>query len=169
MSQTFFKKELVLNQFIVRGNPVQFEQISKDTGILVLDEGSDLAGELKDAASKRRGGIVVITKDEYDELKKNADFSPSAPRSKQVLRVFQPAAKSDATVRPASEKQSSTPAAPPAPKPEVRQTGDLLRIVTKLQEAPREPAAPFKPATAKKGGRPKKTASVEQTTETAAT
>jgi hypothetical protein len=155
----YFKKELASNSFFLPdGNPVQFELVSGDTGIAVLDTDKDagLIAALKDAATKRRGGIVVIDQAEYDDLKKNLLSDQSGRRPREILRVFQAQQAKSATARPASEKNN-----PPQPVSEVKSvdttaaaSGDILRVLSTLSNAPRIPPQPFKPATAPvKGGK----------------
>lgn len=79
----FYKKELFSNRLALpNGRAVKFEQVGDtDTGVLGTTD-AGLIIELDKAASDGRGGVIVITQQQYDELKKN----PPAGRSR--LRSF---------------------------------------------------------------------------------
>jgi hypothetical protein len=106
----FYQKEMCSNPVMgLDGkSPVQFECFPSDTGVLALDEGRDagLIAHLDDFASKRKGGIVKISQEDFDQIKKNRGGSPTfvAP-SREYLRVMK---------APSLFKKPENPASPAA-------------------------------------------------------
>lgn len=82
----YFKKENARNPvFGANKQAIRFEQIGGDTGVIALDElkpedAPNLA-VLDGLADKRVGGVVRISAEIYDSLKKNAASTPSPQRS----------------------------------------------------------------------------------------
>lgn len=85
----FFKKELLSNRLTLpNGRAVKFEQVGdSDTGVLATSD-TLLATELDNAAAAGRGGVIVITEEQFQELKKNppAGRSRTSSFSAQSLR-----------------------------------------------------------------------------------
>lgn len=81
-SPKFYKKELVSNRLALpNGRAVQFEQIGDtDTGVLATTD-SFLVTELDKAVAAGRGGVIQITAEQYQELKKNPPVRRSQLRS----------------------------------------------------------------------------------------
>jgi hypothetical protein len=82
----YFKKENVRNLVYVDGkNPIGFENLPGDTGVRALDESKPedqaVLKSLNDYADKRMGGVVRISAEIYESLKKNAASAPSQPAS----------------------------------------------------------------------------------------
>lgn len=94
MPTKYFRKELCSNQFFVSGQRVQFECFPSNVGIIALDEEKDaeLIKALSEAASKRKGGIVVIDEPTYEDTKKNRGGSrvSAAFRKGTALRALRP-------------------------------------------------------------------------------
>ena len=72
--KAFFSKELVSNQFMIGGAPVQFEILDGNEGVISLDTSSPLFAALNLAASEHRGGIVRITEEMYAQKKTAQPF-----------------------------------------------------------------------------------------------
>lgn len=85
----FYKKELVSNRLALpNGRAVAFEQIGgTDSGVLATTD-PGLIAELDKAVAARRGGVVSITEQQYQDLKKNlhAGRSPIRSLDAQSLR-----------------------------------------------------------------------------------
>jgi hypothetical protein len=68
----WFKKEILSNSYFVDNNPVHFDALASDTGILQTDDPKLIAAQA-----------------EYDGLKKNRESNPFKPASRQEIRLFQ--------------------------------------------------------------------------------
>jgi hypothetical protein len=92
MSKVFFVKELLTNAYLVGGKAVPFIALHNNRGIIELDTETDavLATALSEAASKSKGGIVRVTAEQAEEVKKNSPpLNPSEPQKpKDVLRIM---------------------------------------------------------------------------------
>jgi len=79
----YFKKESLRNQVFVGKTPIIFQPVGHDTGIAVLDETKDAATikVLEILADQRAGGIVRISAEIVEGLKKNEALTPSPRRS----------------------------------------------------------------------------------------
>lgn len=78
----FYKKELISNRLALpNGRSVAFEQVgNSETGILATED-AGLIGELDKAVAGQRGGVTVISAEQYQELKKNPPGGRSRGRS----------------------------------------------------------------------------------------
>lgn len=78
----FYKKELVSNRLsLPNGRAVKFDQIGEtDTGVLATTD-TGLSAELDKAVAAKRGGVVEITEQQFQELKKNPPAGRSRIRS----------------------------------------------------------------------------------------
>jgi len=88
MAEKYFKKELARNKVRTSsGDVIQFEILPGDTGVIKLDDAADAAliAELGAMADKRISGVVRISAEIYESLKKN-EFSNPSPRSSSILR-----------------------------------------------------------------------------------
>src|SRR5580698_4544059 len=140
----YFKKENLRNP--VYGpdkKAVQFEPVAGETGVIVLDEAksADLIKLLQEHADKRRLGVVRVSAEIYDTLKKNAVSHPS--RKPSVLNQMRVAPSplnfnerlNPAVARPA-EAGRNTPIrvmeepGPPSSIAAFRQTGIRSRSVS---------------------------------------
>lgn len=104
----YFKKESLRNPvFGLDKKAVQFEAVPGDTGVIALDESKDgdLIRVLTEHADGRRGGVVRISAEIYDNLKKNAALMP-LPKPSLLNQIR-------TSPSPASFN-ASPPAAPPA-------------------------------------------------------
>ncbi len=71
MPSKYFHKTNIRNKLSFEDKPIDFDPIPGDEGLLKLDADNEIAGILAKAAELGRGGVRVITKAEYDDLKKN--------------------------------------------------------------------------------------------------
>src|SRR5688572_26446787 len=86
----FYKKELISNRLALpNGKGVKFEQVGgSETGVIATqDEG--LIAELNKAATAGRGGVIEITEQQYQELKKNPPVGRSRMRSLNAQSIRQ--------------------------------------------------------------------------------
>lgn len=158
----YFRKEIASTQFFVKGRAVDFELLDGNRGVGRFDPAKDaeLIAGMNEAAAKHRGGIVKITAQEYEDLKKNHPYSPSSSNSGRnaPLRVMPSPPKPKgfghqaAGVAGAAETASPPPAVPattppppapesstspnPEPKPPPKRFQPAVRRVT------RKPASP---------------------------
>lgn len=111
----YFKKELVSSPLkLPNGFRVLFTEVADDIGVLATDDGY-LIGELNNAIKRRVGGVVAISSDEYEELKKNQPGLPLPPpwverHSQHLAAARQPAHESHVV-----EDSRPLPPAPPPP------------------------------------------------------
>lgn len=85
----YYKKELLSNRLALpNGKGVQFEPVGTDTGVIATED-PGLSAELDKAAAAGRGGVVEITEQIYQELKKNPPVVPSRMRSLNAQSIRQ--------------------------------------------------------------------------------
>lgn len=168
MPTIYFKKELISRRFIVAGAPVPFEALSGNSGVIALDSENDsaLVAALTEAANNQRGGIVSISHQEYDDLKKSRPLTKLrrvSDRREETLRTIQ-----------SVPSKPKSPANPAAINPPVGQPAESFltaqRTVTPVISKPSPPDAPpaadavagtpdapkpFRPTTARRGRPPK--------------
>jgi hypothetical protein len=86
----YFKKTMVNMAFFVNKQPVHFEVLGQNTGVIKLDPDKDegIIIGLQAAAGAHRGGIQQIDAELYAELKKNLPFVPSVPKSQPSIRLW---------------------------------------------------------------------------------
>ena len=76
----YFRKEILSNRIVLKTRNPQWESVGNDEGILATDS-DELVAELGVMADVGRGGVIRITAEEYEELKKKpASPSPQRPR-----------------------------------------------------------------------------------------
>lgn len=83
MGLRYFKKENLRVKYFPNGMAVNFQPVDQNTGVIQLDETNDalLIAGLDAAADRRIGGIVRISAEIFDSLKKKLTASkPSLPR-----------------------------------------------------------------------------------------
>ncbi len=86
----YFKKVLASMGFYINRVQVPFEHLAQNTGVLKIDASDPAAPVLTAAAKANRGGIVAISEEEYEGLKKKLPFNPLAIKSRQPkLRILQ--------------------------------------------------------------------------------
>jgi hypothetical protein len=118
----YFSKELANNTFYLPDGktPVNFEVFPSNVGVIALDDEKDkpIVEALDEAVSKRKGGIIPLNEQEYQELKKNKGGS-------RVSVVFQQQPRLQ-TIRSPSVFPPKSPASPAAngdaPPPEAPKT-----------------------------------------------
>lgn len=86
-----FKKVLFSSPIFISGKPVPFEPVAGNEGVIQLDEAHELVAPLSRYANERRGGIVSINAEEYEEAKKKEPLPGFGRKSPpQKLKVFNP-------------------------------------------------------------------------------
>lgn len=125
----FFRKELIQNPILVAGKRVEFKPLANNRGVIELDEenaeSATVVSALKDFAARRKYGVVAITPEDYEGLKKNILTLPPSSKRKEKLKVMQPLLK---------PKQSSPVKAAPDVKPPVTPAAPVV-----LQQATQNP------------------------------
>lgn len=107
----YFKKENPANPVYYPGSQQQiaFQNLAIGVGVIAVDEAQDLktSSALSDLASKRVGGVVKISQEIYESLKKNAASARSPrPSGQNLLQQIR--------VHPAQDQQRLNPVAPSA-------------------------------------------------------
>lgn len=123
-----FRKELVSNPVMIGGNRVAFEVLSGNRGVIVLDEEKpedvEVIKGLKEFAEKHKFGVVAVSAEEYENVKKNNPPATLSPRRKeQKLRVMQrslPKKSNPTKAVPAAKPATTAPVAPGAAAPLTR-------------------------------------------------
>jgi len=105
----WFRKLMASIPFFADKTRVQFEPISGNNGVIAINaqEQPSVYQALASAAAARKGGVLAITSEEYEDLKKKRGWTPSEAKSTRMtetLRVWE---------NRASLKKPSPP--PPAP------------------------------------------------------
>lgn len=136
LTKKYFRKEIVTTPLNLKsGGRVPFVVVGGDTGILETED-PKLIEALEMAVKRRMGGVVAITFEEFEELKKN----PPAPRLKRSsLKPWgrqdnhpanQPREEDAAVV-----SQKTAPLKIPDKEPMLAQMADLKRKSGKLGDA----------------------------------
>jgi len=86
MSKKYFKKENLRNQVAdeVTHKFINFQPVGNDLGVIELDEETDVSriASLNKLADQRIGGVVRVSQDIFESLKKNtANLRPSSKPS----------------------------------------------------------------------------------------
>lgn len=124
----YFKKELFSTKlYLPSGSAVPFSNIGFDTGILATEDGYVLK-ELDKCLKKKIGGVVELSQNDYEELKKNSLTNlRSQPYSRPevnslVAHLFTSPQKSEAAAasEPAPIVRDSEPLKVPDKLPVVR-------------------------------------------------
>lgn len=87
----FFKKVQINMPLFVNHQRVPFEALDQNIGVLKLTNTTEqqvLIGALRATAAARRGGVIVITESDYEELKKKWPLKPSVPKPRSDVRIF---------------------------------------------------------------------------------
>jgi len=86
----YFRKVLANMPFYVNRQPVMFEPLDRNMGVLKISAHDPATAALLATAKANRGGVVVIDGATYEELKKKLPFKPLAQRLlRPKLQVFQ--------------------------------------------------------------------------------
>lgn len=116
---TFFRKTILSNPIATsQGYRIQFQPIGDDEGVIALED-ETVIGELKAMATNRVGGVIEITKEEFEELKKKAD--------------------------PASPPKPGLTDPPRWPRPRVGLQGDAVAVEASKEPGPIQPPATEEP------------------------
>jgi hypothetical protein len=151
MALHFYKKHALNNRLVFKGATVGFEPSGNNEGIAILDDEKtpELVRFMEESADKRRGGVVRISPEVYDGIKKN--LRPSVPSRNQPgvlskIRLHNPESLvPKSNDRPKSAAESAGAVLPP-PQPSSPNPGlvPLQPRIPQVQGAP--PAAPVPPA-----------------------
>ena len=134
LTKKYFRKEIVNTPLYLKGGgKVPFIALGGDIGILETDDAT-LIGQLEVAINRRMGGVIAITSEEFEELKKN----PPVPRSKpsslkpwsQIQRQSSP--QEEAVV--ATNLQKPAPLKVPDKEPMLAQLADLKKKSSRLSD-----------------------------------
>ena len=125
-----FKKEQLSNSFYLNGQPVPWEQLSGNSGVLATETDSPLDVELTKLIG--RLGVTKISQEDYELLKKNRPAPP-------FVRRLKPGAVQ--VITPRGNKAPPTPSsveAAPAPSAAPRETAaaDYAPRLGKLKNLP---------------------------------
>lgn len=158
MSMTFWYKELVSNPFIVRGAAVPFEPLDGNRGVLAVDDAKNptLVAELSAAAQKGRGGIVKLSQDKFEEVKKKHPLRPFGKKRPDMLQLMRSTAAPIFKPKLADAKEVAVAAKPLAPptgalfaKPDSGEKPSFKPAMGKAsQKAPAPAPTPSEPAEA---------------------
>lgn len=86
----YFKKRIPKTPiFGTDGTPIKFDLVDANLGVLATDNPQIIA-DLEKAIAGERGGIIAITVEEYNDLKKNANWTPSSEPSRDAMEEFLP-------------------------------------------------------------------------------
>lgn len=138
----FFRKEIISTPlFLKSGGKAPFEAVGSDIGLLKTSDAA-LIEQLELAIRKRMGGVVSISSDEYEELKKNPPVRRLKPTSSKPWQADSQPRNQSAVV--AATNQKATPLKVPDPEPLLAQLselkkrpgrlGDVVDVVKKVQE-----------------------------------
>lgn len=74
---TFFLKELVSHNPVAlsSGKVLNWEMVGNDTGVLATEDDGTIS-ELQALIKQRRGGVIELSAEKYEGLKKNRKFVP---------------------------------------------------------------------------------------------
>lgn len=115
----YFVKYVVSNRIYVNGSPVPFEILADDVGVIALDDNSSdpntqaILKALTAAAANRILGVGEITREEYEELKKNLPLVKSDAYLTPYPRLdnlFDPQQRAPRLPEPPRTARSSEPA-----------------------------------------------------------
>ena len=90
MATQYFKKEMFSRQIFDSGNrPIPWEEVFGDEGVAQMGDDADpvLLKSLNDYADKRVGGVVRISPEIYETLKKNGPSPKSGPRLNPYSKI----------------------------------------------------------------------------------
>jgi hypothetical protein len=155
--KVYFFKALLSNAFVFKGDkvnwePVQFEPLAGNNGVIALSPDTDAAliKALNDAATKGQYGILKISEADYIKKKQTQPWTPSAPKSwlDEPLKVAGRPGKAFRPQPPAAlarEHAAADNQTQPAPDPAMADAGE----VSEVQRPPDQPdfkTGNFKPA-----------------------
>lgn len=115
----YFQKEIASNRlYLPNGRPIEFEIVGSDTGLLAVeDNAQELLSQLDNAIKRRVGGVVEITRDRYEDLKKNPPVNRSRLNSFNALSLLRDVTNPPAAAAPAVRDSGRASQAEPAKEP----------------------------------------------------
>ena len=121
----YFRKEIVSTPlFFKSGGRAPFEVVGSDAGLLQTSDPA-LIEQLELAIKKRMGGVVAITAEEYEELKKNPPVKRSKPTSLKPWQADRQPSNPNGGV--AATEQKTAPLKVPDPEPLLAQLSELKK------------------------------------------
>lgn len=148
----YFKKDKVNNQINFNGAVVTWQLVANNTGVRILDDtianDAPLLAELDRLATARKMGVVRISKEILDSIKKNPRLTQSprplgafdkvklVPQEPSLIKLSPPTAPSPLVVPTVSVPPQRTPESPPPIRPSMPNTST---------PQPPGPIATFKP------------------------
>lgn len=142
----WFKKVNVALPFFVKGKAVKFEALGGNIGVGVFDAEKDAEqiAAMDAAAEVKKGGIVPIDEDLYQDLKKNHPWTPLKRGSQPALRIWD--SKPRGLSRPVAKESAALDSSAGGPR------GSAEAVVAGVESAGKSPTAPasFAPAMKKK-------------------
>lgn len=130
----YFRKEIVSTPLFLKvGGKVPFVALGDDIGILETEDAT-LIGQLEVAIKRRMGGVVAITAEEFEELKKNPPAPRLKPSSLKPWSQIQPQSNPQEEAVVATSLQKSAQMKVPDKEPMLAQLADLKRKSSRLSD-----------------------------------
>lgn len=136
-----YKKEILTNPVRVNGAVVQFQPVGANTGVVELDaaQHGPIIAALEQHADKQRMGIVRLSLEQYDSLKKNGLRERQHQSLPNQIKTVEPV-----NLLPQSKKSSA--AAAPVGEPLPPRTGPrTITASPELQALLQEQGQPIPP------------------------
>lgn len=130
----YFRKEIVSTPLYLKGGGrVPFVALGDDVGILETDDAA-LIGQLEVAIKRRMGGVVAITAEEFEELKKNPPARRLKPSSLKPWHQIQPPPNPQEEAAVATNLQKPAAMKVPDKEPMLAQLSELKRKSSRLSD-----------------------------------
>lgn len=139
-ADTYFKKAQYNMPLFIGGERIEFEPLGSNYGVIRVPAEDEATRTNLVRMSEAHRGVVQISLEEYENLKKKLPWTPSAPKSKQKLKVWERNFR-----RPQHQKSAASAAAesrPLASPPGVVGSGTVVGG----GGAPAGPGVPLTPA-----------------------
>lgn len=146
MALHHYKKAALNNRLVFKGATVGFIPVGNNEGVAILDDqlNPELVKFMEESADKRRGGVVRISAEVYDGIKKNPTPSPKSLSRRGVLskiRLHNP----ESVVPKSNEPPKSAAESAGAVLPQRLQNNPSGLVPLATPQAPTVPAAPATP------------------------
>jgi hypothetical protein len=121
----YFEKQGTGNYWFKDGTKLDLSAISSCTAVAALDEIAfpDKVLELESAAKGHVGGIVSLTEERYEMLKKKLEAMPPRPQEPSPFKLFDPSKQFQNIMGGGTVKPAREPGGPEAPVVEVDAPG----------------------------------------------
>lgn len=132
-TKSYFRKEIVTTPLYFKtGGKVPFV-IYGEIGLLETDD-TVLVQNLNIAVSRRMGGVTVITKEDYDELKKNPPEMRLKPTSLNPWENQRNSQQAEQEGKNAVADQKTAPIKKPEAEPLLAQLNSVKKRVSKISD-----------------------------------